>query len=206
MQGSMYIGGEWVPARGQGALDVVNPTTEEVIGSVPAGDGADVAAAVAAAGLALPAWSATSPDERRGYLSRMAEGLAERRDEVARLIATEVGSPLKFATAVQAGLPVTIMGSFAELVGSYPFEERIGNSLVVREPVGVVGAITPWNYPLHQVVAKLAPALAAGCVVVLKPSEVAPLTTRLLVEIAERAGLPPGVFNVVYGTGPQVGE
>lgn len=206
MQGSMYIGGEWVPARGQGALDVVNPTTEEVIGRVPAGDGADVAAAVAAAGRALPAWSATSPDERRGYLSRMAEGLAERREEVARLIATEVGSPLKFATAVQAGLPVTIMGSFAELVGSYPFEERIGNSLVVREPVGVVGAITPWNYPLHQVVAKLAPALAAGCVVVLKPSEVAPLTTRLLVEIAERAGLPPGVFNVVYGTGPQVGE
>jgi acyl-CoA reductase-like NAD-dependent aldehyde dehydrogenase len=114
--------------------------------------------------------------------------------------------PLRLSRTIQAGLPITVMASYSEMLTSFSFEERIGNSLVVREPVGVVGAISPWNYPLHQIVAKVAPALAAGCTVVLKPSEVAPLSAFLLAEVVEAAGLPPGVFNLVCGTGPIVGE
>ncbi len=203
---SIYIGGEWVASNGADRIDVVNPTTEETIAAVPAGTPEDVDRAVAAARDAFAGWSSTSPSERAAYLATLADGLKARQDEIARLIATEVGSPLRFATSVQAGLPLTIMSSYAELLPGYEFEERIGNSLVLREPVGVVGAITPWNYPLHQVVAKVAPALAAGCTVVLKPSEVAPLSAYLLAELIADAALPPGVFNLVTGTGPVVGE
>jgi acyl-CoA reductase-like NAD-dependent aldehyde dehydrogenase len=139
-------------------------------------------------------------------LTRIQEGLTARHGEMARAIVDEMGCPAKFATQVQAGLPIAVLGSIAALLPTYPFEEEIGNSLVVREPIGVVGAITPWNYPLHQVVAKVAPALGAGCTIVLKPSEVAPLSSILLAEIIDEAGLPPGVFNLVLGSGPVVGE
>jgi aldehyde dehydrogenase (NAD+) len=203
---SIYIGGEWVASTGADRIDVVNPTTEETIAAVPAGTPEDVDRAVAAARDAFGGWSSTSPSERAAYLATLADGLKARQDEIARLIATEVGSPLRFATSVQAGLPLTIMSSYAELLPGYEFDERVGNSLVLHEPVGVVGAITPWNYPLHQVVAKVAPALAAGCTVVLKPSEVAPLSAYLLAELIAEAALPPGVFNLVTGTGPVVGE
>ena len=158
---------------------------------MPAGTPADVDRAVAAARAAFPAWSATPPAERAALLGALADGLAARADGIAALIATEVGSPLKFARSVQAGLPPTVLRSYAELLPGYAFEERIGNSLVLREPVGVVGAITPWNYPLHQVVAKVAAALAAGCTVVLKPSEVAPLSAYVLAEVAV-GGRPAG--------------
>jgi aldehyde dehydrogenase (NAD+) len=202
----IYINGEWVPSLGTGTLDVINSTTEEVMGRIPDGAPADIDRAVKAAAAAFPLWSASSIDQRADYLRKISEALASRRDEIARTIAAEVGMPLPLATMVQAGMPTAVAGLFSKLVTEFKFEETVGNSLVVREPIGVVGCITPWNFPLHQVVAKLAPALAAGCTVVLKPSEVAPLTAFILAEILDEIGLPPGVFNLVTGTGPVVGE
>jgi acyl-CoA reductase-like NAD-dependent aldehyde dehydrogenase len=203
---SIYVNGAWVPSAGTGLIDVHASATEEVIGRIPEGTAADVDAAVAAAVAAFPAWSATAPQERAKYLTRLQEGLTARLAELATLIATEVGMPLRLAGAIQVGLPVMVMGTYAALLADFPFEEQIGHSLVVREPVGVVGAITPWNYPLHQIVAKVAPALAAGCTVVVKPSEVAPLNAFVLAEVVDEAGLPPGVFNLVTGYGAVVGE
>ncbi len=203
---AFYIDGAWSAPAGMDTIEVVNPATEEVLGTVPAGTPVDVDAAVAAARRAFPTWAATSPEERAKYLSALQEALAARQEEVARTISAEMGAPTRLAMTVQTGLPVTVLASYAALLPAYPFEEQVGNSLVVREPVGVVAAITPWNYPLHQVVAKLAPALAAGCTFVLKPSEVAPLSAFLLAELVDEVGLPAGVFNLVTGTGPVVGE
>jgi acyl-CoA reductase-like NAD-dependent aldehyde dehydrogenase len=202
----IYINGEWVKPAGEGSIEVTNSTTEEVMGQVPECTAEDVNAAVAAARAAFDSWSATPAPERAAIIGRIAEGLKNRNGELANIIASEVGMPLPLATAVQAGMPAMVCASFAKLLGEYQFEEQVGNSLIVKEPVGVVGAITPWNYPLHQVVAKVAPALAAGCTVVLKPSEVAPLTAFVLAEIAHEAGLPAGVFNLVTGYGTVVGE
>jgi acyl-CoA reductase-like NAD-dependent aldehyde dehydrogenase len=203
---TIYIDGAWVPSTGTGTIDVHASATGEVIGRIPDGSAEDVDRAVAAAKRAFPAWSQTSVEERAKHLQRLQEGLMARMGELAELIATEVGMPIRLAGAIQVGLPTMVMGSYAQLLADFPFEERIGHSLVVREPVGVVGAITPWNYPLHQIVAKVAPALAAGCTVVLKPTEVAPLNAFVLAEIIDEAGLPAGVFNLVSGTGPVVGE
>lgn len=202
----LYINGKWVEPAGAGLLDVTNSTTEEVMGRIPEGTAQDVDRAVAAARAAFNSWSETSVDERARMLNSISERLAARQGEIAAIIASEVGMPLPLATAVQAGLPAMVSGSFAKLLADYSFEEQVGNSLIVKEPVGVVGCITPWNYPLHQVVAKVAPALAAGCTVVLKPSEVAPLTAFILAEIIDEVGLPAGVFNLVTGIGPVVGE
>ena len=202
----LYVNGEWVEPAGKGTLDVINSTTEEVMGRIPEGTPEDVNRAALAARAAFDSWSVTLAAERAGFLQKISAGLAARQNEIAATIASEVGMPLPLATAVQAGLPAMVMGSYAKLLGEYSFEEQIGNSLVIKEAVGVVGCITPWNYPLHQVVAKAAPALAAGCTIVLKPSEVAPLTAFILAEIVHDAGLPPGVFNLVTGLGPVVGE
>ena len=202
----LYINGQWVKPKGPGMIDVINSTTEEVMGRVPEGTPADIDAAVSAARAAFEKWSARPVEERAKYLQQVSEKLAERKDEIAAIIASEVGMPLPLATAVQAGMPAMVMGSYAKLLGECQFEEKIGNAQVVKEPVGVVGCITPWNFPLHQVVAKIAPALAAGCTVVLKPSEVAPLTAFLLAEIIDEIKLPAGVFNLVTGYGPVVGE
>jgi acyl-CoA reductase-like NAD-dependent aldehyde dehydrogenase len=202
----LYVDGTWVPSTGTATIDVVNPATEQVIGRVPAGTPEDVDRAVAAARAAFDGWSRTSVEERGKLLTRLSEALAARAGEIAETITAEMGSTAKFAQLVQAGLPVAVMGSYAQLLVDYAFEETIGNSLVVREAVGVVGAITPWNYPLHQIVNKVAPALAAGCTVVLKPSEVAPFNAFLFAEICHEVGLPAGVFNLVTGTGPVVGE
>src|SRR5215210_1348978 len=202
----LYIGGEWVEPAGDSAIEVVDPTTEEVIGSIPEGTPEDADRAVAAAREAFPGWAATSREERAGYLSAIAAALAERGDEIAALVSQELGMPLKLSRQIQAGLPTMSFSSMPELMEQVAWEEQVGNSLVVREPIGVLGAITPWNYPLHQIAAKVAPALAAGCTVVLKPSEVAPLNAFVLAEVIEAAGLPAGVFNLVTGTGPVVGE
>jgi betaine-aldehyde dehydrogenase len=202
----LYVNGQWIESSGSNTIDVINSTTEEVMGRIPEGTAEDVDKAIKAARAAFDTWSATSVEERAGYLERIAAKLGERKDEIAGVIAAEVGMPLPLATAVQAGLPATVMGSYAKIVSEFAFEEKIGNSVVAREPVGVVGCITPWNYPLHQVVAKVAPAIAAGCTVVLKPSEVAPLTAFILAEIIDEVGLPAGVFNLVSGYGPVVGE
>lgn len=202
----LFIDGRWVEPRGAGSFEVVNPSTEAVIGRIPAGEPADVDAAVTGARAALPGWAGTPPAVRAAALRAIAAGLAARRDELAACVASELGAPLSAAKQVHVGFPIFTFGFYADLVERFAFEEVSGSSLVVKEPVGVVAAITPWNYPLHQVVAKIAPALAAGCTVVLKPSEVVPLTCFRLAEVVEAAGLPPGVFNFVTGSGPVVGE
>jgi aldehyde dehydrogenase (NAD+) len=202
----LYIGGEWVDPTGSETIDVVNASTEEVMGRIPEGTPEDVERAVAAARGAFEGWQATTVEERAEYLQRIADGLAARMDEIAATVAQELGMPLGQAKSIQAGLPVMTFSSMPQLLREVAFQEEVGNSLLVREPVGVVGAITPWNYPLHQVAAKVAPALAAGCTVVLKPSEVVPLTAFLLAEVMEEVGLPGGAFNLVTGTGPVVGE
>ncbi|MFN0084985.1 MAG: aldehyde dehydrogenase family protein [Blastocatellia bacterium] len=201
-----YINGQWSRPAGTKTIDVLNSTTEAVMGRIPEGEAADVDAAVAAARAAVDGWAATPVEERARCLQSIADGLAARRDEIAMIIANEVGMPLPLATAVQAGMPAGVMSSYAKLLGDFKFEEQIGNALIVKEPIGVVGCITPWNFPLHQIVCKVAPALAAGCTVVLKPTEVAPLTSFILAEVCEEAGLPAGVFNLVTGYGPTVGE
>ena len=200
------IGGERVGGTGA-RIDVVNPATEQVIASVPAGTQAEVDAAVAAARAAFDGWAATPVGERSAVVRRISEGIAARRDEIAATVTAEMGSPITFSTHVHASVPVATSAGIADLLdGGFAWTEESGNSLIVREPIGVVAAITPWNYPLHQIVAKVAPALAAGCTVVLKPSEVAPLTAAIFAEIVAEAGVPAGVFNLVHGTGPVVGE
>ncbi len=202
----LYIDGTWVPSDGTGRLEVVNSTTEEVMAVIPEGTPADVDRAVAAARRAFPGWSQTGVDERAKYLTRIQEGLEGRTEEIATVVAQEVGMPVKLSQIIQAGLPKANFGIAAQEVQDFAFEETIGNSLVVHEPVGVVGCITPWNYPLHQIALKVAPALAAGCTVVLKPSEVAPVNAFILAEVIDEVGVPAGVFNLVTGVGPVVGE
>jgi len=202
----IYIDGAWVASTGKGKIEVINSTTEEVMGSIPEGTPDDVDKAVKAAKRAFPGWSQTSVEERGKYLQRITEGLQARMTEIAQVVSQDVGMPLNLSTMIQAGLPTMTFGSMGQVLDGFQFEEQVGNSLVVKEPVGVVGAITPWNYPLHQIAAKVAPALAAGCTVVLKPSEVAPLNAFILAEIIDEIGLPAGVFNLVTGVGPVVGE
>jgi aldehyde dehydrogenase (NAD+) len=202
----LFIGGEWVDPAGSETIDVMNASTEEVMGRIPQGTPEDVDRAVQAARTAFETWSQTDLVERANLVRAIAAGLAARTDEIAATIAQELGMPIGLSKAVQAGLPTMTFTSVPDLVEDVRWQEEIGNSLVVREPIGVIGAITPWNYPLHQIAAKVAPALAVGCTVVLKPSEVAPLNAFILAEIIEEAGAPPGVFNLVTGTGPVVGE
>jgi aldehyde dehydrogenase (NAD+) len=207
---SLYIDGAWRDSASSEALDVVNPATEQVIDTVPAGAAEDVDAAVAAAAGALPAWSALTPGQRVTHLAKALELFNARIDDIAAELTRDMGAPAVFARKVQAGLPALMFQTYIDLVEEsgerYFGGERVGNSLIVREPVGVVGAITPWNYPLHQIVLKVVPALLAGNTVVLKPSEVAPLSAYALTEVFHEAGLPAGVFNLVSGTGPVVGE
>ncbi len=202
----LYIGGTWVPSTGSGTISVIDSTTEEVIGTVPDGSAADVDRAVAAARSAFPGWSSTPFADRTALLTSVGEALGERAGALADLIAHEVGMPRLFSELVQVGLPRNTFGTVAEVSAAFTWEETVGNSLVVREPIGVVGCITPWNYPLHQIAAKVAPALAAGCTVVVKPSEVAPLNAFVLAEIFDELGAPAGIFNLLSGPGPVVGE
>jgi aldehyde dehydrogenase (NAD+) len=201
-----YIDGAWIPSTGSDTIDVINAATEEVMGRVPRGTADDVDKAVAAARRAFPEWSSKPVEERAKFVQLLAEGLAARSDEIAETISGEVGMPLFWSKMIQSGLPQAIMGSYVEIANDFEWEEHLGQSLVVKEPIGVVACITPWNYPLHQIVAKVAPALAAGCTVVLKPAAEAPLNAFILAEICESAGLPAGVFNLVSGKGSEVGE
>ncbi len=203
---ALFVGGSWVRPDGDGTIEVSNAATEEVMGSVPDGSPADIDRAVAAARGAFDDWSRASVDERAKAVERFGEALSARVPEVGTLVAQEVGMPITMSTVIQGALPAMVMGSYGPILREVAFEERIGSSVVVREAAGVVAAITPWNYPLHQAVAKVAPAIAAGCTVVLKPSEVAPLSAFVLAEAAEEAGLPPGVLNVVTGRGAGAGE
>jgi aldehyde dehydrogenase (NAD+) len=202
----LYIGGEWVEPAGDGTIEVIDSTTERVIGRIPEGTSEDVDRAVKAARAGFEVWREVPVEQRVEACMGISAALAERADEIASLIAAEVGMPLLQARTIQAGLPAMDFGSMGQVANEVAWEEQIGNSLVVREPVGVVGCITPWNYPLHQICAKLGPALTAGCSVVVKPSEVTPLTSFILAEIVDSLGLPAGVFNLVTGYGPVVGE
>jgi betaine-aldehyde dehydrogenase len=202
----LYIDGRWVASSGTGSIDVIDSTNEEVIGTVPEGTVEDIDTAVAAARLAFPGWSSTPVEERTALLTKVSEALGARMDSLADLITHEVGMPYTLSQLVQVGLPMASFGSMAAIAEDFTWEKTVGNSLVVREPVGVVGAITPWNYPLHQIAAKVAPALAAGCTVVLKPSEVAPLNAFVLADVFDEVGAPPGILNLVTGFGPVVGE
>ena len=201
-----FINGQWAPPSSKETIDVHHAGTGEVMGKVPAGGEKDIETAVAAARAALEGWSATPAAKRAEYLQKISDGLKARAAELGSTIAQEVGMPIKLAGRIQAGLPIANFGNYAKIAKEFQFETKVGNSLVVREPVGVVGAITPWNYPLHQIALKVAPALAAGCTVVLKPSEVAPFNAFILAEVIEAAGLPKGVFNLVTGFGPAAGE
>ncbi|MFD7977878.1 aldehyde dehydrogenase family protein [Streptomyces sp. NPDC059071] len=203
---AMYIGGEWRPAASTETVPVVDPATEQVVARVPAGTAEDVDAAVRAARAAFPGWAATPPAERAARLGALRDALAARAEEIAATVTTELGAPPQLAAAVHTGLPIAVAGSYAELAATHSFEEKVGNSTVYSEPVGVVAAITPWNYPLHQVVAKVAPALAAGCAIVLKPAEDTPLTAQLFAEAVHEAGVPAGVFNLVTGLGTVAGQ
>jgi aldehyde dehydrogenase (NAD+) len=203
---SFYINGEWVKATSSDTLEVTTSGTGELYATVPAGTIEEAALAVEAAAAAFTAWANTSPKERGEYLMRISEKLAERSDDIALVIANEVGMPLMLAKGIQVGLPTMTFSDNAQRAMDFVWEEEVGNSTLVREPVGVVAAITPWNYPLHQIANKVAASLAAGCTVVLKPSEVAPINAFLFADIVHEVGLPAGVFNMITGLGPVVGE
>ncbi|HEX4579813.1 MAG TPA: aldehyde dehydrogenase family protein [Candidatus Dormibacteraeota bacterium] len=203
---SLFVDGAWVASTGEGWIPVENPATEEVIARVPNGSAEDVDRAVAAARAAFPGWSATPVAERARCIAALRDGLEARQQEIADAITAEMGAPAKLAMTVQTGLPLQVLGGYVALAATVEQTETVGNSVVLHEPVGVVAAITPWNYPLHQSIAKLAPALLAGCTVVHKPSEVAPLSAYIVAEVAESIGLPAGVYNLVSGTGETVGE
>jgi acyl-CoA reductase-like NAD-dependent aldehyde dehydrogenase len=203
---SFYINGEWVPATSRETIEVTSSGTGELYATIPAGTVEEANLAVEAAAAAFDAWSNTSPKERGEYLMRISEKLAERSDDIALAIANEVGMPLMLSKGIQVGLPTITFSDNAQRAMDFVWEEEVGNSTLVREPVGVVAAITPWNYPLHQIANKVAASLAAGCTVALKPSEVAPINAFLFADIVHDIGLPRGVFNMVSGTGPVVGE
>ncbi|MGH3733681.1 MAG: aldehyde dehydrogenase family protein [Acidimicrobiales bacterium] len=203
---SFYISGEWVRATSVETIEVTTSGTGELYATIPAGTVEEANRAVEAAAAAFDSWSNTSPKERGEYLMRISEKLAERSDEIALAIANEVGMPLMLSKGIQVGLPTITFSDNAQRATEFVWEEEEGNSTIVREPVGVVAAITPWNYPLHQIANKVAASLAAGCTVVLKPSEVAPVNAFLFADIVHDIGLPHGVFNMVSGIGSVVGE
>jgi aldehyde dehydrogenase (NAD+) len=205
-RGELYIGGRWEPARGTSVIDVTDASTGNAMAQVPGGNGADVAAAVQAAADAFPEWSTTPAGVRAAAVRAIAEELTAREDDLAEVMSREVGTPIAASRRVQVGLGAAVFSSMADLVEEFPLQEQVGTSLVLRHAAGVVGAITPWNYPLYQLAAKVAPALAAGCTVVVKPSSVAPLAAFTVAEIADKLGLPAGVLNVVTGRGAEVGE
>lgn len=201
-----YINGAWVAPMGRARAAIVNPADRSVVGEVALGDVADAEAAIAAAKAAFPAWSATSREERQRYLEAINAALIARADEIGDAIMAEMGAPLGLARGAQAGSGPQHFGETIRVLRDYPFETPLGSTLLQREAIGVCVLITPWNWPMNQIATKVAPALAAGCTMVLKPSEVAPLDAMILAEIIDEAGLPPGVFNLVHGAGPEIGN
>ncbi|MBI3687541.1 MAG: aldehyde dehydrogenase family protein [Actinobacteria bacterium] len=200
-----WIDGQWTPSSADDGITVVNPTDEQVIAEVPAGTRGDVDRAVAAARRASERWAGTPLTERLAFLERLVGRLTTRSEEFANDIVAEVGAPLAVARQAQVGLAIALAASYLDIGREFGYERRVGNSRVVREPVGVVATITPWNVPLLLTLQKIVPALVAGCTVVHKPSEVTPLYSYLLAEVVAECDLPAGVFNMVVGTGPEVG-
>jgi acyl-CoA reductase-like NAD-dependent aldehyde dehydrogenase len=202
---SQWIGGDWVPSDAQAGINVIDPSDETTLAVVPAGTPSDAGRAVAAASSAAPSWARTPLKERIRFLERLADRLTARAGELAETITAEVGAPTPMAHGAQVGIAIGIARSFLDISEAFEFERRAGNSVVIREPAGVVAAITPWNVPLILAIQKIVPALAAGCTIVHKPSELTPLHAYLLAEIIAECDLPPGVFNLVVGEGPVAG-
>ncbi|WP_339803276.1 aldehyde dehydrogenase family protein [uncultured Marinobacter sp.] len=200
-----YINGEWINWSGD-TLDVFEGATGDVIAKVPASDRATMEKAIEAADAAFESWSESTVEQRVKVLQQLQAGLKARAPEIAEAVSREVGMPIKLSGMIQAGLPIAVTGTYIDMLPDYPFSEQSGNSEVQYAPVGVVGCITPWNYPLHQVILKVAPAIAAGCTIVLKPSEVSPQSAFILAEILDGTDLPKGVFNMVCGLGGEVGD
>jgi aldehyde dehydrogenase (NAD+) len=202
----IFINGKWVDSSGDGVISVVNPATEEAIATVPAGSSEDAGRGVEAAASALEGWSGTSLDERLNVITALADALSARSAEITDTIVREVGMPKKIAVAGQTGGAIEDLRVIAQVAREIVWDEQVGNATVSRVPAGVVGAITPWNVPLKMICLKAGAAMAAGCTVVLKGSEIAPLSSFIFAEAAAEAGVPDGVFNLVSGTGPVVGE
>ena len=202
----LYIDGSWVEPNGEGTIEVINPATEGVIGSVPVGSESDANAAVQAARAAFTDWSESTIDERSNYLNLLSSALKDRGEEIAELITSEVGTPIEYSRMAMVGTPRVVSRSYAKILDGFAWEEEIRNSIVVKEPIGVVAMITPWNFPLHQIIGKVAPAIATGCTMVLKPSKEAPLNAFVLADILDEIGLPNGVFNLISGHGREIGE
>jgi aldehyde dehydrogenase (NAD+) len=201
-----FIDGEWVDPVTPHPFDVINPATEEPVATISLGTAADVDRAVAAARAAFPAFSQTTKRERLAMLQRIIEVYRTRVPEIVQAISSEMGSPIWFSKEIQAATAIDHFAQAMEILENYEYEMLQGRTLIVREPIGVCGFITPWNWPIQQIVCKLAPALAAGCTVVVKPSELAPLSPLILAEVMQKAGVPEGVFNLVNGDGPIVGQ
>ncbi len=191
---------------GDGTIEVINPSSEQTIGSVPVGGEMDVNAAVEGAKSAFPTWSSSSVEERADLLNQLSGVIKDRSEDLANLITSEVGTPIEYSRMAMVGTPRVVTRSYAKILEGFVWEEEVRNSLVVKEPIGVVAMITPWNFPLHQIIGKVAPALAAGCTMVLKPSKEAPLNAFALADIMDDIGLPSGVFNLVSGHGREIGE
>ncbi|MBO3680434.1 aldehyde dehydrogenase family protein [Streptomyces sp. NEAU-YJ-81] len=202
----IFIDGKWVPSAGTDVIEVINPVTEEAVATIPAGTAADADAAARAAAAAFPTWSKTTVEERVGFLRKLAELTEKRSDEITRAIVSEIGQPYAIAAEAQGSSAVVDLVSLAESLPEITWREQVDHTVVAREPAGVVGAITPWNGPMRMVCMKAGAAIAAGCTVVLKGTEVAPLSSFIFAEMVADAGLPDGVFNLVSGTGPEVGE
>ncbi len=200
-----YIDGKWVDPIRLHDFSVINPATEEPIATISLGSAGDVDRAVAAANRAFESYSETTPEDRRALLARIIEVYQSRMDEMAETISQEMGAPIGLARAAQAPAGLAHLSETVKVLGQFKFEELKGLTLMRKEPIGVCGLITPWNWPMNQIVCKVAPALAAGCTMVLKPSELAPLSAYLFAQILHEAGLPAGVFNLVNGDGPTVG-
>ena len=202
----LYIDGKWIDSLGKGSIDVINPATEEIIGRVPVGSTKDVDKAVVAAKSAFDSWSKSSIEERIELLNALSNAFKERGEELAQTITSEVGTPIGYSRVAMVGTPRVVSRSYAKILEDYVWEKEIRNSIICKEPIGVCAFITPWNFPLHQIIGKVAPAIAAGCTMILKPSKEAPLSAFILAEILDEIGLPAGVFNLVSGHGSEVGD
>jgi len=200
----LYINGSWIEPDGEGTIEVVNPATEQIIGSVPVGNESDANTAVEAARAAFTDWSTSTVEERANYLNLLSSAIKDRGEEMAELITSEVGTPIEYSRMAMVGTPRVVSRSYAKILDDYVWEEEVRNSIVVKEAIGVVAMITPWNFPLHQIIGKVAPAIAAGCTMVLKPSKEAPLNAFVLADILDEIGLPGGVFNLISGHGREI--
>ena len=202
----LYIDGKWVQPIGTGSIDIINPATEEIIGKIPVGSKEDIDIAVSAARIAFDSWSKSSIETRIDILNALSNALKERGEDIAQTITAEVGTPIGYSRVAMVGTPRVVSRSYAKILENFDWEEKVRNSIIRKEPIGVCAFITPWNFPLHQIIGKVAPAIAAGCTMILKPSKEAPLSAFILADILHEIGLPSGVFNLISGHGSEIGN